>query len=306
MAYYPENRIITDQFTNGGEFVIKSTKEPYLGSYYILYNGTFFTGKNQNDGVSRELIPLELPPANVNNDSLLVYVTPENDLKANDYLRIIGGLPPIKRLPIPFYPNPTLKDYELGEFQRYFAKKINEYIFTEIDQQTYTKLSQNNDEYYWRLYYSFSLPWELRGDKTKVEQINRSVTAQTEINFQVYGFSKFIEQTGGYLQFYQFPNISNLYTSGSEFKTADGRNYVGFYHIHDKTGPMVGATHTKEPHGLLFPINETIVSKAINQQTPQVITQTTSSYTPPSSPMSTGGGFSGGGGYSGGGGGGGY
>jgi hypothetical protein len=106
-----------------------------------------------------------------------------------------------------------------------------------------------------------------------------------------------------YSQYYKHPNISNLYTSGSEFKTSDGQNYIGFYHIHDNTGPMVGAIHTKEPHGLLFPINEAIISQVTiqysTQSTPQTTTQTTSSYTP--APINTGGG-----GFSGGGGGGGY
>lgn len=203
MPYYPKNRIITDQFTNGGEFAIKATREPYLGPYYILYNGTFFTGKNQNEGNPQELIPIEDDLVFDTEPSLLVTITPEDDLKANDYLRIKNGLPPIKKLPTPYYPVPTVQDYELGEIQRYFAKKINEYIFIEIDEQTYTKLSQNNDEYYWKLYYSYSLPWELRGDKQRVEQINRSIVTQVEVQYKVYGFSKFIEQTGGYLKFYK-------------------------------------------------------------------------------------------------------
>ena len=202
MPYYPKNRIITDQYTNGGEFIIKSTRVPYLGPYYILYNGTYFTGKNQNDGVSQEIIPVELNPTIVDNVPLLVTITPSDDLKADDYLRVIGGKPPIKKLPTPYYPSPTIQDYALGEIQRYFAKKINEYVFIEIDQQTYTSLSQNNPEYYWELYYSVSIPWELKGEKQRVEQINRDVVAQTEINFKLYGFSRFIEQDGGYLKFY--------------------------------------------------------------------------------------------------------
>ena len=203
MAYFPKNRIIPDQYTNGGEFIIKVTKQPYIGFYYILYNGTFFTGKNQNDGISQELIPFELPPIDVTENSLLVTITPEDDLKANDYLRLKDGLPPIKKLPTPYYPTPSVKDYELGEFQRYFAKKINEYVFIEIDQDTYTKLSQNSNEYYWRLYYSVSIPWELKGDQNKVELTNRSIVAQAEVNFKLYGFSEYIKQSGGFLKFYK-------------------------------------------------------------------------------------------------------
>ena len=56
MASIPLNKIIPDQSTKGNEFVIKSNNEEYIGSYYILYNGKFFTGKTPNDPPNIELI----------------------------------------------------------------------------------------------------------------------------------------------------------------------------------------------------------------------------------------------------------
>lgn len=201
MPYYPENRIITNLYTNGGEYVLKSDGTPYLGFYHSLYDGTFFTGKTQNDGFPAEIIPV---PALSNNEdnSLYVTITNESDLKADNYLRVKGGSPRDKRLPTPFYPNPTRQDYELGEFQRYFTKQINDYVFIEIDQETYDKLQGHSDEYYWQLYFSISIPWELVGNKEEVEKINRKIVVQAEVGYNFYGFSKFIELNGGYLKFY--------------------------------------------------------------------------------------------------------
>ena len=293
MPYYPKNRIITNLYTSGGEYIIIKTGLPYIGYYYSLYNGTYFTGRNQNDGVSQELIKYELK-TDVSQDSLVVTITNADDLQADDYLRIVGGSPNDKKLPTPYYPKPTLQDYELGEFQRYFAKQINDLIFIEINKNTYDKLLQNNTEYYWELYYVVSIPWELRGEKNKVEQINRNIVALAELDYSLPGFSYYIQLSGGFLQFYKYAEISNLYTAGGEFKTADGQNYVGDYHIHDSKGPMVGKTHTKELHGNLFPINKSITPRAINQQTNINPNQSPSSDNP--TPMNMGGGNSGGGG----------
>ena len=54
--YIPKNRIKTNLQTNGGEYIIKSTKKDYIGFYHELYNGTFFTGKTPNEQGIEELI----------------------------------------------------------------------------------------------------------------------------------------------------------------------------------------------------------------------------------------------------------
>ena len=48
---------------------------------------------------------------------------------------------------------------------------------------------------------------------------------------------------------------TNLYTPGGEFTLPDGKEYIGFYHIHPDKGPMVGANHVKEFHEILIPIS---------------------------------------------------
>lgn len=202
MPYYPKNRIITNLYTNGNEYIIKGTGEPYIGYYYSLYNGTFFTGRNQNDGVPKEIIKAEIPPIEIADNPLYVTITNQNDLQANDYLRILGSTPKDRKLPTPYYPQPTSQNYELGEFQRYFAKQINNYTFIEINKNTYDKLVQNDSEYYWEMYYAITIPWELIGEKYKVAETNKAVVEQVEIKYKAFGFSQYIQLSGGFTNFY--------------------------------------------------------------------------------------------------------
>ena len=51
---------------------------------------------------------------------------------------------------------------------------------------------------------------------------------------------------------------TNLYTNGGEFKTPNGKEYIGSYHTHPTKGPMVNAFHTNEKHDLLSPISSSI------------------------------------------------
>ena len=46
----------------------------------------------------------------------------------------------------------------------------------------------------------------------------------------------------------------NLYTAGGEYILPGGENYIGFYHVHDTKGPMVGAQHVDTSHESLIPL----------------------------------------------------
>ena len=46
---------------------------------------------------------------------------------------------------------------------------------------------------------------------------------------------------------------TNLYTEGKEYTLPNGKEYIGFYHIHPEKGPMVGANHKDEFHEILIP-----------------------------------------------------
>jgi len=201
MPYYPKNRIETNLYTRGGEFSVTITGEEYKGYYYKLYNGTFFTGKTPNDKPNQELIPLI--PQSIEENPVIVTLSQDNDLNLRKYVSLLETSPKDKRLPVPYYPKPTKQDYELGEIQRYFSKKVNEIIFIEISQIDFDNLIEQNSAYLWQYYTTFSIPWEISGIKDEVENINKKIVALAEFNNKVAGFGTYIIKTGGFLKFYK-------------------------------------------------------------------------------------------------------
>ena len=171
MPYYPKNRIETNLYTRGREFSVTITGEEYIGYYYKLYNGTFFTGKTPNDTPTQELIPLVSQP--IEESPIIVTLNQSEDKNLEKYVSLLKNTPEDKKLPIPYYPKPTKENYELGEIQRYFAKKINEAIFIEIGQKDFNNLIEENNAYLWQYYVTFSIPWEISGRKNEVENINK-------------------------------------------------------------------------------------------------------------------------------------
>ena len=200
MPYYPKNRIETNLYTRGGEFSVTLTGQEYKGYYYKLYNGTYFTGKTPNDKPNQELIPLVPEP--VEENPLIVTLSQDSNVNLRRYTSLLRETPSDKKLPTPYYPKPTKQDYELGEIQRYFSKKINEVVFIEINQTDFNNLKEENSAYLWQYYTTFSIPWEISGKKDEVESINKKIVALAEFNNKVIGFNAYIKKTGGYLKFY--------------------------------------------------------------------------------------------------------
>ena len=199
MPYYPKNRIQTNLHTNGGEYNIAATGENYTGFYYKLYNNTIFTGKTPNDLPSQELIPFA---ETIQDQTQFVIVEQFPNPIVNIYNNL-SETPSPKRLPTPYYPKPTEQDYKIGEFQRYFSKQINDTKFTEINKSDFNALVSKDSSYLWELFITISIPWDITGNKDQAEQTNKNITLLTESKNKIFGFSKFIELTGGYLKFYK-------------------------------------------------------------------------------------------------------
>ena len=61
--YYPQSKIITNLYTNGGEYILSTTKESYIGYYFEISSGQKYTGKTPQDGINILLIN---PPQTTN------------------------------------------------------------------------------------------------------------------------------------------------------------------------------------------------------------------------------------------------
>jgi len=308
MPYYPLSQIQTNLFTNGNEYVFKDDRSPYKGPYYKISTGKYYSEKVPND-LSREIIPIN----GANNQPLedtinplesfsaqtieisderqtsdfsvydengnITYSTTTSNYTSNAKSRVIPSF---------YYPSLTQKQKDNGQFTRYFAKKTNELRYIEIGKSTFDALTTQDEGIAFDLYEPASLIWRIKGDRTELFNSNKGAALSVEQQFRWPGFPQYFKDK--FTQFYLEPNTQeNLYTNGGEFKTPDGKEYIGSYHIHPEKGAMVGAVHTKKKHDLLTPIAPSA---------PQIEPTPTAQPRPSSPPPSMGGG-----GYSGGGGG---
>jgi hypothetical protein len=168
LRYYPSFRIKTNQNTTGGQYSLNG--RPYVGKYYITYDGQVFSGPDPISGPNEKLELLNLyvnnpvlgnttlPKALV--DSLASTTTNlNNQLTANIQKNAAKA-----DKPTPYYPYPLPEDYTRGYITRYFIKKINNigYI-TEISQEEYTDVQNGDVLYDIEMYMYSSIFWKLTG-----------------------------------------------------------------------------------------------------------------------------------------------
>lgn len=176
MTYIPKNKIQINLYTSGGEFIYLDSKLDYVGPYYKLYNGTYFTGETPNSTNRKEIIPSDFT--------------------------IDHGKPEVTSL-IPIYNPllPTEQDYKNGEFIRYFSIKRNQPIYTEIDKTSYGKFKSKDSQVAWQLYRVFSLPWKLTGNINQVVKINKDIVELTETSEKIFGLSLYLKEN--WAQYYK-------------------------------------------------------------------------------------------------------
>lgn len=200
MPYIPKNRIQTNLYTAGEEFYVPGVISNYVGYYYKLFNGKSYTGKTPNDKPNYFLVPIEEYNVDAVNTPSKIEIL--NSYETLIYSELID--PPSSTTvysPQLFYTQPTEDDYKLGEFQRYFCKKRNEFIYLEISQSEYDKLSQSDSTIDFKNWNPFQIPWTLTGDKNEVYYINRNIVLLEEKNNKFYGFGKYLREE--YLRYYQ-------------------------------------------------------------------------------------------------------
>jgi hypothetical protein len=199
--YYPQSQIKTNLYTNGGEYALSTTKQEYIGYYWTTSSGKSFTGKTPNDiniieltSLSKTSLPINATPTN----NTVFYNLDQTNLKYNSLKQV-----DTKILFIPNYyqPQPTEQDYQIGEFQRYFVKKTNELIYTEVNKDTHDKISNQDPNYLWQYYITFSLPWSISGNELTVAQTNNKIVELTMQRLKLYKFNEYLNND--YLKFYK-------------------------------------------------------------------------------------------------------
>jgi hypothetical protein len=241
-------------FYSNGEYSFL-TGEQYTGPYFKLLNGTTFSGKTPSI-FSKKIIQfidstLESSPS-LNNPNIILsssqIITP---VVSNSFPRIV----PLKYSPV----NPP-KNSSNSLIPRYFVKKANEFIYYETDDISYNGITSRKNEYAWDLYSAAKIFWKIKGDmnevynhnQTQIFNIESPLSGKNPFGKNWLGFSQYFQDK--FLKYYQSLTINDLYTSGGEFTTQNGQNYIGYYHIYNGRIPMVGKTHTKTSHEVLIPV----------------------------------------------------
>jgi len=195
MTYYPKSQVKTNLYTKGGEFQLKSTKQKYSGYYWKNSKGEIFTKKTPNVGGS-ELLEL-IPKISTPSINTVTYVEGNNVYNSLKKINIADSL----LLPSYQKPSPTSKDYDLGNFNRFFAKKTNENLYIEVSKNVYGKLNQKNKAYDYKSYLIFKLLWTLTGNPTQVAETNKNIIILTEQTYGIVGLKNYLKFN--YLEFYK-------------------------------------------------------------------------------------------------------
>jgi hypothetical protein len=209
MAYYPSSQITPNLHTNGGEFILSTSKENYKGYYYKLANGRLFTGKDpadkpnillisednttpineDNGGDLYGIINLNIPAAAYNDPNIPF---PINETLSSTYSPVNFSY--IQRsIPTPYPPQLTPTDIQQGVLTRYFSKKNNELRYMEINKATFLLLINKSPQIAWDLYSADIIKWHIKGDREKVYTVNESLVSHLEITNKWWGFSQYFK-----------------------------------------------------------------------------------------------------------------
>ena len=253
--YYPKSQISTPLYTNGDKFLLND--KPYIGNYWINSKGINYTGKSPQDPPN---LKLSLP---VNFDSTREEPSPPSYYRysssyyksKNKTFNISAPTSPLSSITFP-----TEDDYQTGEFQRYFARKRNEFKYIEINKDTYQKYINKDQGVQWQLYAPIQINWILTGKRGKVYNINKNIVLLYQQQNNIFGFLESFKNK--FTRYFKYLPAENLETDGTEFKNKrTGKAYMGSYHIHPTKGPMVGAKHILAKHDFLTEIEEILDNK---------------------------------------------
>lgn len=222
--YYPLSQITANLYTPGKEYEITSTGQEYKGYYWKSPSGKYFTGKTPQDTPILEITPIkiQLQDSELSNiiqiasfagdpDSTTLYYNDSNrpERLENYNPEIPFGYIFAKNIDTDkvifsptYFPNiPTEKDYKIGEYRRYFCKKINEIVYVEIEKKYYDKLTKKDSTVAFEYYTPFNIPWKIIGDKKKVFNTNKNIVELAIKKSKLPKFNEYLKED--YLKYYR-------------------------------------------------------------------------------------------------------
>lgn len=253
MKFYPKHKTAI-KFSNK-DLKYKHNNKPYTGYYLATSDGKFYAGRN-NMNLGRRLVLSRVKSKHKKKFGVQNLVKKFNFFKTPIESAMGNYMPlPVSK------PRPTISDYGQSYYRRYFVQRINGSNYIEIDSETFNSLKSQNGNYDHNLYKMGSLRWKITGDK--VFEINAREIKNKSRRFPNLHYAFPILNEYAKIS----PTvIENLHTAGGDLYYADGTEYVGAYHIHPVQGPMVGATHSPEPHDNLYYFHQLPSFGGVNYQ----------------------------------------
>jgi hypothetical protein len=255
--YIPKNKIQTNLYTYGGEYQYAKSKVEYIGNYWTMYNGKIFTGKNPQDNIQEELIPLvktsklQVTPQqetlkyafNWDGETVPGQIQNKEDISRYNFIKK-RDVSEVKIIAPQYYPSPTEEEFKLGVFTRYFTVQHNQPIFKEVSKEDYTKMKNQDPTISWIPYKLFTLPWILKGLAVNVKQTNYNQVLIKEERINKKGLQEFLRND--FLFLYVADSEKILYSSGGEgLVLPSGKAYIGFYYVRLDGTIMTGKYHGK-------------------------------------------------------------
>ena len=205
--YYPKSQIQTNLYTDGNELVYESTYGNYKGFYYKTSNGSFFSGKTPEDSTSQRLvIPQQSPqrngiinpnlPPNSNQVDLLPIEPPKVQYTlSQDYIKSSKfSFNENISAPVNHTVYPTEKDYERGNFTRYYVKKVNSPLIKELPKKIYNRYVNKDKYVQYDLYIPFKFVWTITGkDEKEVANLNYKTLQFTENGYGITGLVNYFK-----------------------------------------------------------------------------------------------------------------
>lgn len=221
MPYIPLNRVQTDLFAYENEYVFLASGADYSGDYHKLYTGKTYTGATPNTPFSEEIVPKGL--FDISEDEFLFegrvvqvarqFQDPDVQVPfketayfpelIEEYLELQGQPVQTSNALKILAQNikPTEKDYQKGQFFRFFVKKRNEPVYTEIDRELFKLIKNRDVKVYSKYHLPFRLLWTLTGKKDDVFEANRNITYRAERELKLVFLPEFLNQD--WLKFYK-------------------------------------------------------------------------------------------------------
>jgi len=150
--YYPKSSVSKPMIALPGEFVDAETNEQYVGSY-VTANGLILSGPTPSE--SSRFLKSTIDAKNFKR-------TQEN---TSQYFKLTEKDFSNHTPPSIYFPTPSIKDYQTGQFKRYFCQKKNEKdVIIEISKEMAGDANKNNKiGIDLGLYDVFEVQWMLKG-----------------------------------------------------------------------------------------------------------------------------------------------